>query len=161
MAEDKEHGDVSIKEYPEEQLNAQPLGYWSGEGYRRVVGRIRADLAVEGLTQPHWWTLNHVAGAPGLWSRSTLTAKLRPFDDLGIDLDDVFLDLIDRGWLKEDGGTLTLTETGEAGRRRAWDRSAQAQEVMRDGITTADYVTTINVLRRVIGNLGGESDLPG
>ncbi|CAO5227303.1 hypothetical protein [Frankia sp. AgKG'84/4] len=55
---------TDIKKYPDEVLAEQPIGYWSGETYRRVVGRIRADLATEGLTQPHWWILNHVAGNP-------------------------------------------------------------------------------------------------
>ncbi|MEO3787757.1 MarR family transcriptional regulator [Actinocorallia sp. B10E7] len=149
-----------MKEYSQERLAAQPVGYWSGEAYRLVVGRIRADLAVENLTQPHWWTLNHVAGAPGVWSRSKLTEKLAPFDDLGIDFNAVFDDLVTRGWLREDADALTLTEAGEAGRLRAKDRSARALEQMHEGIDKADYVTALNVLRRMIANLGGDSDLP-
>src|SRR5690348_13770832 len=105
-----------MKEYTQEQLASQPIGYWSGEAYRRVVGRIRAELAAEDLTQPHWWTLNHVAGSPGTWTRVKLAEKLAPFDDLGIDFAGVFDDLITRGWMREDAGTLTLTEAGEAGR---------------------------------------------
>jgi hypothetical protein len=151
---------VIMKEYSQEELASQPVGYWSGEAYRRVVGRIRAELAVEDLTQPHWWTLNHVAGAPGTWSRAKLTERLVSFDDLGIDFDGVFDDLIARGWMKEDAGILTLTETGEAGRLRARDRNARAHEQMHEGIETAAYVAALNVLRRMIANLGGNSDLP-
>ncbi|MFI0792667.1 hypothetical protein ACH4OY_08210 [Micromonospora rubida] len=55
---------ADVKKYSQEELAAQPIGWWSGETYRRVVGGLRAELAVEQLTQPHWWTLNHVAGAP-------------------------------------------------------------------------------------------------
>lgn len=29
-----------------------------------------------------------------------------------------------------------------------------------EGIETADFVTTINVLRRMVANLGGDGDLP-
>ncbi|MFC9680402.1 hypothetical protein [Streptomyces sp. NPDC056948] len=61
-----------LKEYSHEELAAQPIGAWTGMAYRRVVGALRAQLAVEGLTQPHWWTLNHAAGDPGNWTRSTL-----------------------------------------------------------------------------------------
>jgi hypothetical protein len=136
-----------MKEYSQEELASQPVGYWSGEAYRRVVGRIRAELAVEDLTQPHWWTLK-------------LTERLVSFDDLGIDFDGVFDDLIARGWMKEDAGILTLTETGEAGRLRARDRNARAHEQMHEGIETAEYVAALNVLRRMIANLGGNSDLP-
>ena len=55
----------NLKEYSQEELAAQPVGAWTGEAHRRVVGSIRAQLAVENLTQPHWWTLNHASGAPG------------------------------------------------------------------------------------------------
>jgi hypothetical protein len=151
---------VIMKECSQEELAAQPVGYWSGEAYRRVVGRIRAELAVEDLTQPHWWTLNHVAGAPGTWSRAKLAERLVHFDDLGIDFDGVFDDLVARGWMKEDAGILTLTGAGEAGRLRARDRNARAHEQMHEGIDPAEYVAALNVLRRMIANLGGNSDLP-
>src|SRR5689334_21651180 len=133
-----------MKDYAPERLASQPIGYWSGEAYRSVVGRIRAELAVEGLTQPHWWTLNHVAGAPSTWNRVMLAEKLKRFDDLGIDFDDVFDDLVSRGWMKEEAGALTLTEEGEAGRLRARDRNARVHQQMHEGIPTADYVTTLN-----------------
>jgi hypothetical protein len=31
---------------------------------------------------------------------------------------------------------------------------------MREGIDPADYATTVDVLRRVVANLGGNGDLP-
>ncbi|TVL91949.1 MarR family transcriptional regulator [Streptomyces sp. SAJ15] len=149
-----------IKEYPRERLAAQPIGYWASYAGRVVVGRIRAELAVEGLTQPHWWTLNHVAGAPGSWDRDRLTRRLTPFDDQDTDFDAVFDDLVARGWMTEENGALTLTEAGEAGRLRARERNARAHERMHEGIPTDEYVAALDVLRRVIANLGGESDLP-
>jgi hypothetical protein len=60
----------------------------------------------------------------------------------------------------EDAGKLALTEHGEAGRLRGRDRNLQAHERMLEDIETADFVTTINVLRRIVANLGGNSDLP-
>ncbi|MEO3750917.1 MarR family transcriptional regulator [Streptomyces sp. B6B3] len=149
-----------MKEYSEEQLAAQPVGYWSGAAYRAVVGRIRAALAVEELTQPHWWTLNHVAGAPATWSRAGLTERLAPFDDQDIDFDGVYDDLVARGWMTQDGGTLTLTDAGEAGRLRARERNAKVHRQTHEGIGTGEYVAALNVLRRMIDNLGGDSDLP-
>ncbi|MFK4694344.1 MarR family transcriptional regulator [Streptomyces pristinaespiralis] len=151
---------VSLKEYSQEELGAQPIGAWSGEAYRHVVGALRAQLAVEDLTQPHWWTLNHVAGEPGRWTRAALTERLAKYEDLGIDFADVFDDLVARGWLTEDAGVMTVTEEGEAGRVRARDRNARVHRQMHEGITTADFVTTINVLRRMVANLGGDGDLP-
>lgn len=151
---------MTIRDYPEEALAAQPIGAWTGEAYRRVVGALRDQLAVEDLTQPHWWTLNHVAGEPGKWTRPALTERLVPYEDLGIDFDGVYDDLISRGWLTEDAGGMTLTEAGEAARLRAGDRNQVAHQQMHEGIATADFITTINVLRRVVDNLGGNGNLP-
>ncbi|MFE4826845.1 MarR family transcriptional regulator [Streptomyces sp. NPDC056672] len=151
---------MTIKEYSQDELAAQPIGAWSGEAYRRVVGALREQLAAENLTQPHWWTLNHVAGEPGRWTRATLIERLTKYDDLGIDFNGVFDDLAARGWLTEDSGTMTLTDAGESGRVRAGERNLRVHQQTHRGIDTADFVTTINVLRRMVANLGGNGDLP-
>lgn len=151
---------MTVQEYTPEELATQPIGYWSGAAMRHVVGRIRAELATEDLTQPHWWTLNHVAGAPGAWGRARLTDQLTPFDDQDSDFEAVYGDLIARGWLTEDSGTFVLTEAGEAGRLRAKERLGKVNERVHEGITPDEYAATLNVLRRMIDNLGGDSDLP-
>jgi hypothetical protein len=150
-----------MKTYSEAELTAQPIGYWTGAAYRAVVGRIRAELAVEQLGQPHWWILNHVAGAPGTWAQGRLAERLTPFDDQGTDFAAVFDDLTERGWLRRaPDGTLILTEAGEQGLARARKRNLRAHEQMHEGITPQEYAATLTVLRRVIDNLGGDSDLP-
>ncbi|SPF00219.1 MarR family transcriptional regulator [Streptomyces sp. MA5143a] len=151
---------VTLKEYSPDELAGQPIGAWTGEAYRHVVGALRAQLAVEGLTQPHWWTLNHVAGEPGRWTRATLIERLAKYEDLGIDFDGVFDDLVARGWLTEEAGLMTLTEAGEDGRLRARERNARVHRQMHEGVDTADFVTTVNVLRRMVANLGGDGNLP-
>ncbi|MFE4172080.1 MarR family transcriptional regulator [Streptomyces sp. NPDC056909] len=151
---------MTIKEYSQDELAAQPIGAWSGEAYRRVAGALREQLAVENLTQPHWWTLNHVAGDPGRWTRAALIQRLARYDDLGTDFDGVFDDLVARGWLTEEAGTMTLTDAGESGRVRAGERNLRVHQQTHRGIDTADFVTTINVLRRMVANLGGNGDLP-
>ncbi|ONH26975.1 MarR family transcriptional regulator [Pseudofrankia asymbiotica] len=152
---------TGLTEYPDEVLAAQPIGYWSGEAYRRVVGRIRADLATEGLTQPHWWILNHVAGDPAGWDRARLIHRLARFDDLDIDFDGVIDDLLNRGWMTQSPvDTFVITEAGEAGRTRAADRARQAQAQIHAGIAPHEYVAALNVLRRMIANLDGDADLP-
>ncbi|MFI6416801.1 MarR family transcriptional regulator [Streptomyces sp. NPDC050842] len=152
---------VTIREYSQEELAAQPIGAWTGVACRLVVGAIRDQLAVEDLTQPHWWTLNHVAGEPGKWTRAALIERLAKWDDLGIDFNGVFEDLVARGWLAEDAGLMTLTEAGEDGRVRARERNLRVHQQVHEGIDTADFVTTINVLRRMVANLGGDGNLPG
>lgn len=152
-----------LKDYPPDDLAAQPIGSWTGQAYRRVVGVIRAQLAVENLTQPHWWTLNHASGAPGTWSRATLTARLTPYDDQHTDFDAVYDDLTARGWLTEDD---TTGGPGPHGRGRGHPPPGQGTQPPRvhrqthQGISQADFVTTINVLRRMVANLGGDGNLP-
>ncbi|MEU9252459.1 MarR family transcriptional regulator [Streptomyces sp. NPDC048270] len=151
---------MTIKDYPQDRIAAQPIGYWTREAANLAIGGLRTALAEEDLTQPHWWTLNHVAGNPGGWTRPALTAKLAPFDDQNTDFETVYEDLTARGWLTEPDGTLTLTPEGEAGRLRAHTRNAAVHARMRDGIDDEAYAATINVLRRLVANLGGEGDLP-
>ncbi|MEV6600788.1 MarR family transcriptional regulator [Actinoplanes sp. NPDC051346] len=151
---------MTIKQYPQDRLASQPIGYWTGVANEIIVGSIRAALGEEDLTQPHWWILNHVAGAPGQWTRAGLTAKLSTFDTQGLDFDAVHADLTARGWTAEADGGLTLTEAGEAGRRRAAARARKVHERMHNGIDTTEYVAALDVLRRMIANLGGDSDLP-
>lgn len=151
---------ATLKEYSQQELAAQPIGAWAGVAARLVVGALREQLAVEHLTQPHWWTLNHVAGEPGSWNRATLTERLTKWDDLGTDFDAVFDDLVDRGWLTENAGLMTLTEAGEEGRLRARERNLRIHRQGHEGVDTADFATTIDVLRRMVANLGGEGNLP-
>ncbi|MEU4358646.1 MarR family winged helix-turn-helix transcriptional regulator [Streptomyces virginiae] len=151
---------TTAKQYSRAQLAAQPIGYWSREVANLAIGALRTALAEEDLTQPHWWTLNHVAGAPGAWTRPTLTTKLAPYDDQHTDFDTVYDDLTARGWLAETTDGMTLTEAGEAGRLRAQARNAKVHTAMRQGIDDAEYAATIDVLRRMAGNLGGDGDLP-
>jgi hypothetical protein len=151
----------NLQEYSNEELAAQPIGAWTGLAYRGVVGAIRAQLAVEDLTQPHWWTLNHASGAPGKWIRATLTTRLTPYDDQATDFDEVYDDLTTRGWLTEDAtGAMTHTEEGCLALLRARERYLQVHHATHEGISTADFVTTINVLRRMVANLGGNGNLP-
>ncbi|MFD4180653.1 hypothetical protein [Rhodococcus sp. NPDC058514] len=152
---------MTMIDYSDDVIAAQPMGYWTDLAGRTIIGALRAQLAVEQLTQPHWWTLNHVSGSPGAWSRATLAERLREFADEGTDFGTVVDDLTDRGWLRVDeAGALTLTDEGEAGRRRAHERNATAHQRMREGVPTADYVATVNVLRRMVANLDGRTDLP-
>ncbi|MER5736420.1 MULTISPECIES: MarR family transcriptional regulator [unclassified Streptomyces] len=153
----------TLKDYSRRELAAQPIGAWTGMAFRLVVGALREQLAVEDLTQPHWWTLNHVAGAPGRWNRAELTERLARWADAGTPFHDVFDDLAARGWLTEEEGTgrMTLTAAGEEGRARAGERNLRVHRQVHEGIDEADFATTIDVLRRMVANMGGDGNLPG
>ncbi|MFR9726132.1 MarR family winged helix-turn-helix transcriptional regulator [Streptomyces sp. MS19] len=151
---------MPVTQYTEAELAAQPVGYWATEASRLVLAAIRAELAAEDLTQPHWWTLNHVSGAPGTWTRAALTERLAPFDQQDSDFPAMLDDLVARRWLTERDGLLALAPDGEAGLSRARERVGRAHAALRDGIPDAAYAAMIDTLRRIVGNLGGDSDLP-
>ncbi|MCF2528945.1 MarR family winged helix-turn-helix transcriptional regulator [Yinghuangia soli] len=151
---------MAVQTYPEAQLARQPIGYWSGVVHRDVVGFIRGTLAKEQLTQPQWWTLNHVGDAPGTWTRQSLAERLSVFGDPGLDFTPAFAGLSSRGWLAETGGTLALTPDGEAGLLRARERVAKANRQLHEGISRDEYLAALDVLRRMVDNVGGNSDLP-
>lgn len=140
------------------EIKSQPIGYWTGEAYRRIAGAIRASLAAEGLTQPQWWTLNHLAN--GEWTRSALVEKLAPFsaDEQGLDLDEELDRLLEQGWATHDTVTdkLSLTTTGEEHRQRAWTRNGATHRAMLDGVSDGQYDDCISILQRIVGNLGGD-----
>ena len=116
------------------------------------------------LTQPHWWILNHVAGAPGNVEprrphSSAWPAFVRPRHRTSTRSSN---DLVTRGWLEERAGTLNAhrSRRGRASPREGTERQDARSRRTRASISTDEYVAALNVLRRMIANLGGNSDLP-
>ncbi|MGL5912112.1 MAG: hypothetical protein ACRCZP_19065, partial [Phycicoccus sp.] len=68
-----------METYPRHELVAQPIGYWSGEAYRRIAAAIRESLAVNDLTQPQWWVLGRVVDTSRAGTRSGLSEELAPY----------------------------------------------------------------------------------
>jgi hypothetical protein len=152
---------MAVRAIDPSELARQPIGYWSGHTHRTVVGQIRADLNIEGLTQPTWWILNHVAGAPATWTPAALTERLHVFDDQATDFVGAFSELDRRSLLVErHDGALELTELGVATLGRSRERSAATLRRTMAGISDGEYIAALDVLRRIIDNLGGDSDIP-
>ncbi|MFF0887308.1 hypothetical protein ACFY3O_21480 [Streptomyces sp. NPDC001046] len=55
---------------------------------------------------------------------------------------------------------MTLTDDGEAARLRARERNLRVHTRTHEGVSQADFITTVNVLRRMVANLGGDGNLP-
>ena len=141
------------------EIKSQPIGYWTGEAYRHIAEAIRGSLAAEGLTQPQWWMLNHVAA--GSWTRSALLEKLARSNanEQGLNLGQEMDRLIERGWLVVQTATseLDLTAAGERARQQAWERNGATHRGMIAGVSDAEYDDCIRVLQRIVGNLGGDA----
>lgn len=139
------------------EIQSQPIGYWTGEAYRHISRAIRRSLSAEDLTQPQWWMLNHVARRQ--WNQAALLSKLAPVNanEQNLDLMNELDDLIHRGWLTRDTETqeLHLTARGVEGRQRTWERNGATHRSMVAGVSDEEYDDCIRVLQRIVGNLGG------
>lgn len=150
---------------PDLSLAAQAVGYWTGIANRTVVRTTVDTLARLGLTQPGWWTLGQLAGAGGgltpdelaVALHSRLEATGRDEGALWEALDGLFA----HGWTEQAGdGRLVITEAGLEVTGRARQAVARLRTRMHEGVDDADYAAAVQVLRRIIGNLGGPDELP-
>lgn len=148
--------------YSRADLVRQPIGYWSGEAYRLAASAIRGSLAANQLTQPQWWILNRLADASRGWTRAGLVEALAPYSEKeeGRDVDAELDGLIVAGLVATDGDTVAATAAGSERLAAARERNGRTHHDMRAGISDDEYATMIDVLRRVVGNLGGDSRLP-
>jgi hypothetical protein len=150
---------VSVKQYPAEVLATQPIGFWTGTADRAIVAYLRRTLAKEQLTLPQWWSLHQIAAFPGRWTWDALAVRLAPFACPGMEFGPVFAGLVVRGWADDRDGTVRLTPAGDAGFAKARARMEKAYARIRDGITEAEFVAAVDVLRRMVDNVGEDSDL--
>lgn len=148
--------------YGQAELAKQPIGYWSGEAYRRVTDAIRESLAANGLSQPQWWVLNRLDDRSRVWTRQGLVDELAPYSDKeeGRDVAAEIERLVAAGLGAADGDAVLMTDEGAARLAAARERNGRAHRDARAGIGDDEYAVTIDVLRRIVGNLGGDSRLP-
>lgn len=148
--------------YDRAELAKQPIGYWSGAAHRRVAGAIRESLAVNGLSQPQWWVLNRLADGTRTWTRRGLVEELTPYSEAeeGRDVAAEIERLVAAGLAAADGDAVLMTEAGTARLAAARERNGHAHRAALAGIGDDEYAVTIDVLRRIVGNLGGDSRLP-
>ncbi|MFE6834857.1 MarR family winged helix-turn-helix transcriptional regulator [Streptomyces sp. NPDC057705] len=153
---------MTNEDYSPQELAAQPVAYWTKVAYEEIIAFIRREQARLGFTQPQFWLLRHLSkndisvdghGMTVLELVDAMHTYLRPEDDLAAEAET----LLARGWITRDAdGRLWITETGDAARA---DLKAQApawRARIHEGIEDADYITTLNVLRRMMHNVGGE-----
>ncbi|MGZ3116974.1 MarR family winged helix-turn-helix transcriptional regulator [Streptomyces sp. H62] len=138
------------------ELVKQPIGYWSWAAYKAVIDRTRAALDGIGTTQPQWWVLNQVAGAPK--AREEVSALLRNYLDTGQEMEPEIDATLARGWITQSpDGHLTLTPEGRAFQEKAAALQSELWAERHAGISDAEYLTTMKVLQRFIHNTGGKA----
>ena len=147
------------------ELAAQPAAYWTGVAYESLIAFTRARQAELGFTQPQFWLLRNLSaadlspdGRPMTVAelRQAMSSYLRREDDLEAEA----AAAVERGWLaRDDEGRLRITEAGDAARAGLGRHAPAIRARIHEGITDADYVTALKVLRRMIGNTGGGGGL--
>lgn len=146
--------------YRRDELVRQPIGYWTGEAYRRIAAALRESLAANALSQPQWWILNHLDGGPK--PRDVLVETLTGYSDReeGRDVSRELDAMVEAGLVVESEVGVSLTGDGVARLAAARERNGVTHASLRAGVSDEEYATTIDVLRRVVGNLGGDARLP-
>lgn len=148
----------------EAELAGQPAAHWTRIAYEAVITFTRAQQHERGFTQPQFWLLRHLskndlspdgAGMTIPELEMAMVSYLRSEDDLEAEADS----LIQRGWLRRDcHGLLWLTEDGEEARVSLKRFAPEIRAEIHAGITDADYVVALTVLRQMIRNTGGSLD---
>ncbi|WP_436770587.1 MarR family winged helix-turn-helix transcriptional regulator [Yinghuangia sp. YIM S09857] len=152
---------MTVKDYPAEQLAHQPIGYWAGVAHQAIVAYTVATLRKEQLTQPQWWVVNLIGESPGTWTRASVADQLGMFAEPGLSFDPIYAQLFSRGWIDESpDGMLHLTPAGQLGLARTHARVVRANARIHEGISEQDFLGALAVLRRMIDNTGGDSDVP-
>ncbi|WP_327237492.1 MarR family winged helix-turn-helix transcriptional regulator [Streptomyces sp. NBC_01317] len=135
----------------------QPVGYWSGLAHAAVTRHLRDALARIDVTQPQYWVLNRVHGAPTAPSREEVVTQLTPLADGPHEIARVIGQLLHRGWLRLDTGQhVHLTDAGEAARVRLRELVTEVRAVVHRGISDAEYVAALKVLRTMVANVEGD-----
>lgn len=124
----------------------KPIGWWLKQVDRLLEQSFAGALAVDGVDRRQWQLLNAVA-AEG--SADVLT----PFLPDPTDRDRAIAALVERGWVESRGADLALTAEGASLRSRLTVLVDAQRRRITDGISDAEYVATVDVLRRMAGNL--------
>jgi DNA-binding MarR family transcriptional regulator len=123
----------------------KPIGWWAQHLHRTLEDAWDRALAREGATRRQWQLLNVAA-------RAGSVEELAPFLTGPGAARELVGGLVDRGWVRVDGDVLTLTPAGAAAHDTLTTVvQAQRARSMR-GITTDEYATAVDVLRRMAEN---------
>jgi len=131
----------------------RPIGYWIKEVDRLLDETFAQALGSEQCTRRHWQLLNALEPEPR--STEDLVAAVAPFaaaDPAGVQaaLDDV----MQRGWAKPlPGAKVQLTPAGRTVHERLHVTVAAHRRHIAEGVSDAEYRTTVAVLERMAGNL--------
>ena len=134
----------------------KPIGYWLKHADNVITEHIDRVLSENGFTRPRWQVLN-IVYQEGTITRSGVFDTMQTFIDAR-QLDEIIEGFVEEGWLVKhgegDGAQLTLTEAGKAQRETIFKLQSEVRKRAMQGITEREYATVIDVLERMVSNLG-------
>lgn len=126
----------------------KPIGWWLKEVDRLLEQSFEQVLAADGLNRRQWQILNAAR------EDVPIAAALTPFLSGGpAELESFTAPLAERGWLDGD----RLTPAGVAALERLTGKVEAQRRRVTNGIVDAEYLQTVDVLRRMAANLGHEA----
>lgn len=164
----------------------KPLGFWLAVVEHRTHAAMRSAFADQGVTRREWRLLNLIQNGPA--TLEELKAAMpprgrgrkirgdrthdgrreahagetsdRPGRKVRRSTKDVIDGLVQRGWVSDDEGRLSLTEDGARAKDELSERVSAVRSTAGTGITDADYATTLATLEAMARNLGWSEDSP-
>ncbi|MDJ0361908.1 hypothetical protein [Rhodococcus sp. H29-C3] len=136
--------------------NRQPLGFWTVRAGEAIRARTRSALHEVGLSQSEWWLLHQLSLSPDGVDREETIEKLG-HNDTPEAIIEAIESSVAKGFVHLAGSVIEQTEHGAEQFRVGSDIQRRLQEERMQGISEADFVTTIEVLQRTIENVGGSA----
>lgn len=141
---------------PMQPPERQPIGFWTARAGEAIRARTRGALREIGVTQPEWWLLHQISLHPAGADREDTIEKIG-HNDTPEAIVEAIDSAITKGWIKQANSRLRFTDSGAEKFDRAADVQRDLQTERMQGITEADFATTIQVLQRTIENVGGNA----
>ncbi|SEG90330.1 hypothetical protein SAMN04489712_1264 [Thermomonospora echinospora] len=136
-----------------QQNTTKRLGYWLLHLHQLFDAATGAALADEKLTRRQWQVLH--ALSIDVDTVAGLDDAFAPF--LAVDGDTSYRPIVDefveRGWVTDDGGTLTLTAAGTAAHERAETLVNAHAATSLAGISESEFLAANDVLARIARNI--------
>ena len=142
----------------------RPLGYWLKLVDSLISEQFASSLEEHGVTRRQWQLLNVLSRGPA--TGGELTAALAPFfgevqaEDEPSSPSEHLAELVESGWIDEEGHTFSLTERGAV----SLDRLTEIVDAMREesssGISSDDYSITVRSVQKMAANLGWNPENP-
>jgi DNA-binding MarR family transcriptional regulator len=130
----------------------RPIGFWLKLVDRLIDDGFDGLLGHAGLARRHWQVLTMLQHGPATVQR--LDTSLAPFLGDRATVQPVLEELSARGWATRTGDQVALTRAGAVAQAELLAMVSEHRQRVTAGIAAEEYLATVDILRRMAGNLG-------